>query len=34
VTAPSILLDDLEVKRQTTNKDKLPVYPSPEETAK
>jgi predicted Zn-dependent protease len=34
VTAPSILLDDLEVKRQTTNKDKLPVYPSPEEAAK
>jgi predicted Zn-dependent protease len=34
VTAPSILFDDLEVKRQTTNKEKLPVYPSPEEAQK
>jgi predicted Zn-dependent protease len=33
VVAPSILFDDLEVKRQTTNKDKLPEYPAPE-TAK
>jgi TldD protein len=30
VVAPSILFDDLEVKRQTTNKDKLPEYPAPE----
>ncbi len=33
VVAPSILFDDLEVKRQTSNKDKLPEYPAPE-TAK
>lgn len=30
VVTPSILFDDLEVKRQTTNKDKLPEYPAPE----
>jgi predicted Zn-dependent protease len=30
VAAPSILFDDLEVKRQTANKDKLPEYPAPE----
>ena len=30
VVTPSILFDDLEVKRQTSNKDKLPEYPSPE----
>ena len=30
VVAPSILFDDLEVKRQTSNKDKLPEYPAPE----
>jgi hypothetical protein len=29
VVAPSILFDDLEVKRQTSNKDKLPEYPAP-----
>jgi len=34
VVAPSILFDDLEVKRQTTNKDKLPEYPAPEITRK
>jgi predicted Zn-dependent protease len=33
VVAPSVLFDDLEVKRQTSNKDKLPEYPAPE-TAK
>jgi TldD protein len=33
LVAPSILFDDLEVKRQTTNKDKLPEYPAPQ-TAK
>ena len=33
VVAPSVLFDDLEVKRQTSNKDRLPVYPSPEEAA-
>jgi predicted Zn-dependent protease len=33
IVAPSILFDDLEVKRQTSNKDKLPEYPAPE-TAK
>jgi predicted Zn-dependent protease len=32
VVAPSILFDDLEVKRQTSNKDKLPEYPAPEIT--
>lgn len=31
VVAPSVLFDDLEVKRQTSNKDKLPEYPAPEE---
>jgi len=30
IVAPSILFDDLEVKRQTSNKDKLPDYPAPE----
>jgi TldD protein len=30
VVTPSILFDDLEVKRQTSNKDKLPEYPAPE----
>ncbi len=30
VVAPSILFDDLEVKRQTSNKDKLPEYSAPE----
>jgi predicted Zn-dependent protease len=30
VVAPSLLFDDLEVKRQTSNKDKLPDYPAPE----
>jgi TldD protein len=30
VVTPSILFDDLEVKRQTLNKDKLPEYPAPE----
>jgi predicted Zn-dependent protease len=30
VVAPSVLFDDLEVKRQTSNKDKLPEYPAPE----
>jgi len=30
VATPSILFDDLEVKRQTSNKDKLPEYPAPE----
>jgi TldD protein len=34
VVAPSILFDDLEVKRQTTNKDKLPEYPAPESAKK
>jgi hypothetical protein len=34
VVAPSILFDDLEVKRQTTNKDKLPEYPAPETAGK
>lgn len=34
VVAPSILFDDLEVKRQTSNKDKLPEYPAPEITKK
>jgi TldD protein len=34
VVAPSILFDDLEVKRQTSNKDKLPVYPAPEAASK
>jgi predicted Zn-dependent protease len=29
VVTPSILFDDLEVKRQTSDKDKLPEYPSP-----
>lgn len=33
VVSPSILFDDLEVKRQTADKDKLPEYPSPEEAA-
>jgi len=31
--APSILFDDLELKRQNGNKDKLPDYPSPEMAA-
>jgi predicted Zn-dependent protease len=34
VVAPSILFDDLEVKRQTSNKDKLPEYPAPETVSK
>ena len=34
VAAPSILFDDLEVKRQTSNKDKLPEYPAPETASK
>jgi predicted Zn-dependent protease len=34
VVAPSILFDDLEVKRQTSNKDKLPEYPAPETAQK
>ena len=34
VVAPSILFDDLEVKRQTSNKDKLPEYPAPETAGK
>ncbi len=34
VVAPSILFDDLEVKRQTSNKDKLPEYPAPETAEK
>jgi predicted Zn-dependent protease len=34
VVAPSILFDDLEVKRQTSNKDKLPEYPAPEAAKK
>ncbi len=34
VVAPSILFDDLEVKRQTSNKDKLPEYPAPETASK
>jgi predicted Zn-dependent protease len=34
VVAPSILFDDLEVKRQTTNKDMLPEYPAPETARK
>jgi TldD protein len=29
VVGPSILFDDLEIKRTTTNKDKLPDYPAP-----
>jgi TldD protein len=34
VVTPSILFDDLEVKRQTSNKDKLPEYPAPETASK
>jgi predicted Zn-dependent protease len=34
VVAPSILFDDLEVKRQTSNKDKLPEYPAPQPATK
>ena len=34
VAAPAILFDDLEVKRQTSNKDKLPEYPAPETASK
>jgi predicted Zn-dependent protease len=34
VIAPSLLFDDLEVKRQTSNKDKLPEYPAPETATK
>ncbi len=34
VVSPSILFDDLEVKRQTANKDKLPEYPAPEPASK
>jgi predicted Zn-dependent protease len=34
VIAPSILFDDLEIKRQTSNKDKLPEYSAPETAAK
>jgi TldD protein len=33
IVTPSILFDDLEVKRQTGNKQKLPDYPSPEMAA-
>lgn len=33
VVAPSVLFDDLEIKRQTSGKERLPVYPSPEEAA-
>jgi predicted Zn-dependent protease len=29
VVSPSLLFDDLEIKRQTSNKDKLPEYPAP-----
>jgi TldD protein len=29
IVAPSVLFDELEVKRVTTNKDKLPDYPAP-----
>jgi len=29
IATPSILFDELEVKRSTTNKDKLPEYPAP-----
>lgn len=29
VVAPSVLFDELEVKRTNTNKDKLPEYPAP-----
>jgi predicted Zn-dependent protease len=34
VVAPSVLFDDLEIKRQTSNKDKLPEYASPQEAQK
>jgi predicted Zn-dependent protease len=34
VATPSILFDDLEVKRQTSNKDKLPEYSAPETASK
>jgi predicted Zn-dependent protease len=34
IVTPSILFDDLEVKRQTSNKDKLPEYPAPETGSK
>jgi predicted Zn-dependent protease len=34
LVAPSILFDDLEVKRQTSNKDKLPEYPAPEKVGR
>jgi len=34
VVAPSILFDDLEVKRQTSNKEKLPEFPAPESESK
>jgi predicted Zn-dependent protease len=34
IVAPSILFDDLEIKRQTSNKDKLPEYPAPQIAAK
>jgi hypothetical protein len=30
IVAPSILFDELEVKRATTDKDKLPEYPAPD----
>jgi len=30
IVAPSVLFDELEVKRANTNKDKLPEYPAPE----
>ena len=29
IVSPSILFDELEIKRVTTNKDKLPDYPAP-----
>jgi predicted Zn-dependent protease len=33
IVSPSILFDDLEVKRQTADKDNLPEYPAPQEAA-
>jgi len=29
IAAPSILFDELEIKRATTNREKLPEYPAP-----
>jgi hypothetical protein len=34
IIAPAVLFDDIEVKRVTNNKEKLPEYPSPEEEKK